>query len=548
MITEPALLRPRIESMKRLGFWKGRTVLDDLERNVARNPDKPALVGYNSTRGTRVSLTSRELAERVNAVAGLLVSLGVRKGDVVAYQLPNWWQFAAIHLAALGIGAITNPIMPIFRQRELAFMLNHGEAKVVFIPKDYRGFDYEEMFAGMTRDIPTVRQVIVVDGAGPNSFEAMVSPFRGKAPPPDALAGRARPDDVIEVLYTSGTTGEPKGVMHTSNTMISNLDPYAERLGLGADDVVLMASPMAHQTGFMYGLMMPISLNCTCVLQDVWAVDKAAEIIETEGVTFTMASTPFLADLTNKAEKNPAPFKSLKIFLSAGAPIPRVLARRANEYLGAKIVSAWGMTENGAVTVTRPEDPPEKAFETDGVCLPGMEARVVGGDDRPLPPGQEGRLQVRGCSNFVGYLKRPEWNATDEDGWFETGDLARMDAEGYVRITGRAKDIIIRGGENIPVVEIEGLVYQHPSVAEVAIVAMPDERMGERACAFVVAKPDAQAALSLGEISNFLLGRNISKTYLPERLEVVPELPKTPSGKIQKFRLREIAKSLKSER
>jgi len=548
MIKEPALLRPRIESMKRLGFWKGRTVLDDFERNLALNPDKLAFVGYNSTRGTRVTLTNRELAARVNAIAGLLVSLGVRKGDVVAYQLPNWWQFAAIHLAALSIGAVTNPIMPIFRQRELVFMLNHGEARVVFIPKDYRGFDYEEMFAGMAKELPTVKQVVVIDGAGPNGFEAMVSPFKGKTPPADAQAGRAGPDDVIEVLYTSGTTGEPKGVMHTSNTMISNLDPYSERLGLGADDVVLMASPMAHQTGFMYGLMMPISLNCTSVWQDVWVVDKAAEIIEKEGVTFTMASTPFLADLTNTAEKNPAAFKSLRIFVAAGAPIPRMLARRASEYLGASIVSAWGMTENGAVTVTRPGDPPEKVFETDGICLPGMEARIIGGDDRPLPAGQEGRLQVRGCSNFVGYLKRPEWNATDEDGWFETGDLARMDAEGYVRITGRAKDIIIRGGENIPVVEIEGLVYQHPSVAEVAIVAMPDERMGERACAFVVAKPDAQAALSLGEISNFLIGRNVSKTYLPERLEVVPELPKTPSGKIQKFRLREIAKSLKPER
>jgi cyclohexanecarboxylate-CoA ligase len=177
-----------------------------------------------------------------------------------------------------------------------------------------------------------------------------------------------------------------------------------------------------------------------------------------------------------------------------------------------------------------------------------METRVIGGDDRPVAPGQEGRLQVRGCSNFVGYLKRPQWNATDEDGWFETGDLARMDSEGYVRITGRAKDIIIRGGENIPVVEIEGLVYQHPSVAEVAIVGMPDERMGERACAFVVAKPNSSGALSLDDISNFLLGRNISKTYLPERLEVIAELPKTPSGKVQKFRLREIAKSLKADR
>jgi cyclohexanecarboxylate-CoA ligase len=199
------------------------------------------------------------------------------------------------------------------------------------------------------------------------------------------------------------------------------------------------------------------------------------------------------------------------------------------------------------VTTTKPGDPPEKAFETDGCPLPGMEVRVVDAENRELPVGEEGRLQVRGCSNFVGYLKRPQLYATDAEGWFETGDLARLDGDGYVRITGRAKDIIIRGGENIPVVEIEGLIYRHPAVQECAIVAMPDPRLGERACAFVVTR--GGAPLTLRELCDFLLEQKVAKTYLPERLELVAELPKTPSGKVQKFRLREmIAETLRAER
>lgn len=546
MTVDPVLLAPRLDEMTRLGHWRGRTILDELARNLEIRPDRIAFIAYRSGEANPAPLTYRELDARADAIAGLLVSLGVGKGDVVAYQLPNWWQFVAIHLAAMKIGAIVNPLMPIFRQRELAFMLGHGEAKVVFIPKTFRGFDYEAMFAGMANDIPCVRNVVVIGGEGPNAFDAMVAPFAGKPVPAAARAGRAGADDVIEILYTSGTTGEPKGVMHTSNTLFSNLDPYARRLGLSASDVVLMASPMAHQTGFIYGLMMPILLGCPGVLQDVWDAGRAAEIVEREGVTFTMASTPFLADLTNAAERNPAAFASLRIFLAAGAPIPRVLVRRATDLLGAKILSAWGMTENGAVTVTKLDSPPEKVFESDGCCLPGMEIRVVGADGAPAEANEEGCLQVRGCSNFVGYLKRPQWNATDAQGWFDTGDLARIDADGYVRITGRSKDIIIRGGENIPVVEIEGLLYRHPAVAEAAIVAMHDERLGERACAFVVARPGA-GPLALKDVADFLAAQNVARNYMPERLEVVDELPKTPSGKIQKFRLREAAKSLKPE-
>jgi cyclohexanecarboxylate-CoA ligase len=329
--------------------------------------------------------------------------------------------------------------------------------------------------------------------------------------------------------------------MHTANTTFSNIVPYAERLALGADDVVLMASPMAHQTGFMYGLMMPILLRARAVLMDIWEARRAVQVIRQEHASFTMASTPFLADLARTVDEDRTPVPSLRTFLCAGAPIPAPLVERARAVLGTKIVSAWGMTENGAVTLIHPDDEDERAFNTDGVALPGVELKVVGPDGQVLPPGQSGELLVRSCSNFGGYLHRPQWNNTDAGGWFDTGDQARLDERGYIRITGRSKDVIIRGGENIPVVEIESLLYRHPAVAQAAIVAYPDERLGERACAAVVPRPGE--TVTLQGLVDYLKGQEVALQYIPEKLLLLEAMPSTPSGKIQKFRLRELVRA-----
>ena len=255
-----------------------------------------------------------------------------------------------------------------------------------------------------------------------------------------------------------------------------------------------------------------------------------------------MGATPFLSDLTEHVAASGEATDSLRVFVSAGAPIPRALVAKARPTLGAAIVSAWGMSENGAVTTTRLDDPEEKTTGTDGLALAGMELRVLDADGGLAAPGSEGALQVRGCSNFVGYLKRPDLDPSDPEGWFDTGDLARMDAEGYIRIAGRSKDIIIRGGENIPVVEVEGLLFRHPAIAEIAIVGYPDARLGERACAYVRLKDGA--TLTLPEVVRYLEEQRMARQYIPERLEIVDALPRTPSGKIQKFKLREIARTL----
>ncbi len=540
---DAVLIAPRRAAAVAAGLWPDRTINDALDDCAARVPDKLALTAAHAEGGEARRFTYRELANMADRIAVGLHRLGVGQNDVVACQLPNWWQFTLMYLACSRIGAVMNPLMPIFRERELSFMLAHGEAKVFVVPKRFRDFDHEQMALDLQAQLPQLKHVVTIDGTGDNSFDKLLAgPAWENEPDARDVLTRHRPgpDDVTQLIYTSGTTGEPKGAMHSANTLMSNILPYAERMALGENDVVLMASPMAHQTGFMYGLMMPIMLRASAVLLDVWAPRKAIELIRDEQVTFTMASTPFLTDLAKNVADSGQPVPSLKTFLCAGAPIPGPLVEQARAALGANVVSAWGMTENGAVTTTLPGDEPSRSVNTDGVPLDGVEVRVVDDAGGPMPTGEPGRLLLRACSNFGGYLKRPQWNNTDAEGWFDTGDLARLDEQGYIRITGRSKDVIIRGGENIPVVEIESLLYKHPAVQQVAVVAYPDERLGERACAVVVPKPGHE--IDLASVVSFLKDNKVALNYIPEKLIVSDAMPATPSGKIQKFKLREMVK------
>jgi cyclohexanecarboxylate-CoA ligase len=521
-------------------YWPGRTLLEYFDEAVAAHPDRQAVVGYVEAVGGRYPLTYAELAERVDRIAAGLLDLGVAPGQVVSAQLPNWWQLAAVHLACLRVGAVTNALMSIFRKRELTFMLGLAESVLLLTPETFNGFDHAALAAELQSELPTLAHVIAVRPGGGGAFDEVLAARTSTEADRAEFARRApSPDDVTQLAYTSGTTGEPKGVMVTSNTALCNVRDFADRLGITADDTVLMASPLAHQTGFLYGLMMPILRGTPVVLQDVWRPARATEIIRSESVSFSMASTPFLTDLAGQAEADPDAFASFRLFLCAGAPVPRDLVRRATKAMNARISSGWGMSEMGAVTVTGPDDPDERVFETDGSPLPGVELRILALDGTVAGPDEEGRLQLRADSLFGGYLKRPDLRGLDAEGWFDTGDLARIDAEGYLRITGRSKDIIIRGGENVPVVEIENLIYGHPDVAEVALVAMPDPRLGERACAFVVPRAGVEP-LTLEAVTAHLMAQGTARQYLPERLEVVDALPRTLTGKIQKFKLRDL--------
>ena len=543
MILDPIISESRIKSATEQGYWQNKTVLEYFDEAVVFDPDKTAIIDYRTETGARYTLSYGELKQKVDRIALGMINLGINKGDVVSFQLPNGWQFIAIHLACLRVGAVSNPLMPIFRHRELSFMLSYAESKLIIIPNEFRKFNYPKMLEELRGDLPNLEHVLVIGGEGENSFEKTLTDtcWEAKMDSKNLFAERKLdPNDVVQLMYTSGTTGMPKGVMHTSNTHVCMNMMFNKRLRLSARDVILMGSPLAHQTGFMYGMISPILLKTTTVLLDSWSADTAWRLIGDEGVSFTMGATPFLADLVDSPLASECSTDAFKTYVCGGAPVPRVLVETGTKLLNINILSVWGMTENGVVTTTRVGDGDDKTFNTDGIPMAGMEVRVVDSNDHELTAGEEGRLQSRGPSTFVGYLKQPEAYGVDGDGWFDTGDLAKMDLDGYIRISGRSKDIIIRGGENIPIVEVENILYKHPLIQDVAIVAMPDVRLGELGCCFITLEQGQ--SISFEQIQSFLNDHGLAKQYWPERLELLDEMPRTASGKIQKFNLREIAK------
>lgn len=535
-------LENRGKAMRAAGLWIDKTMDDFLEAHLAAFPDKEALVGYRVDRDAPFRLTYRQLADRVNRAAAALHRMNVGRGDVVSVQLPNWWEFAVLALACGRVGAAINPLMPIFRERELGFMLEAARSKLLVVPKRYRGFDHEAMARDLQASLPTLRHVVVVDGEGPNGFEVCMqagAATAGIVVPPGASP--LAPDDLAALMFTSGTTGSPKGVMHSSNTLMACMSALSERFGVGADDVYLASTPVGHTTGHVAVVLIGLRQGGTVVLQDLWEGRKGVTIMREEKVTYFAGSTPFLNDVCDAvAQGQPAP-TALRFFLCGGAPIPTVLVERARDAAGITVCSLWGMTEVLSGTLTEPQRAAEKSSATDGRPLEGMEIRITDDDGQPVPRGQAGRLKVRGAQMFLGYLHRPDIVAFDEHGWFDSGDLAWEDAEGYIRICGRTKDVLIRGGENVPVVEIEGLLLKHPAVQSVAIVGYPDARLGERACAFVV--PRAGQTLTLADVQSHMLQCKVAKQYWPERLELIENLPATPTGKVQKFKLKEQAKA-----
>jgi cyclohexanecarboxylate-CoA ligase len=532
----------RIREERARGHWRYETLTSYLDRWATRRPDRIAFVDSAGR------LTWQELARAVDRVAHGLAAHGVGPGTFISCQLPNWIEFALVFLAAERLGAVINPIPPTYRASELRFMLGLLESSVLVIPAGFRGFDYPQMARALRRDLRRLEHVFVVRGRA----EPDMAPFtlltseawedrEGRRP----LTG-TDPDLVHEVVFTSGTTGEPKGVMHALNTVLSIIYPVIERLAFSERDVILMASTLGHQTGYLYGFCLNLLLGSRAVWLDIWNPTAAARLVEAERVTFSMGATPFLQDLAHVDRGHD--LSSFRVFISAGAPIPRPLVPAARARLGCPISAGWGMSENGLVTCNGLDDPDDKVFGSDGAPLTGMELRVVDEAGRALGAGDEGDLLVRGSAQFAGYVKRPgsTADAHTADGWFKTGDRARMDGDGYLTITGRAKDLIIRGGENIPVAEVENLLFAHPKVQGVAIVAMPDPRLVERACAFVIPAPGE--ALTLGELTSYLDAQGIARHKFPERLELVAEFPMTPSGKVQKYRLRQrVAEQLARE-
>jgi cyclohexanecarboxylate-CoA ligase len=526
------------------GWWRDETIVDDLRRATLATPDRTALVCWHADGSDRDVLSYAELSRRVDRLAAGLIGLGVQRGDVVTVQLPNGWPLCVLILACARAGAAVSPVLPTMRRRELEFMLNVTESPIYVGPTTWNRFDYGSMIAEAANAVPTLRRRVLVGDGVPEGDPAVLDFFRDLYGPDwtaehDLLDEReAKADDIAQIMFTSGTTGEPKGVTHTHNTLYAIDKAQADVLHLASNEITAMGSPTTHQAGYTWNLLMPLLLGATAVQVDRWQPDLMLRILEAERVTFFMGAPTFLADLIATQRETGRDLTALSTFATGSAPIAPVLVEQAAEILGCRVYALWGMTENGGVTITRPGDPPLRASESDGSTVPGMWVRIVDDNGNPVPVGTIGNLQCKGAGQCLGYYHRPDLYAESlsDDGWFDTGDLARDDGHGGVRIAGRIKDLINRGAEKIPVVEVEAVLLRYPGVREVAVVGYPDERLGERACAVVIPTDNPP---TLEELCAHLAEDGMAKNYWPERIELVTELPKTPSGKVQKFVLRE---------
>lgn len=493
-------------------------------------------------------LTYRQLDQRSNRFARFLRELGVDGGDVVSYQLPNWIEFPVVYLAVNKLGAVNQPILPEHREHEVEHMVELCGSDVLVVPSCFRGHDYVDMVSRLHEAgrLATDRVIVVggddSDARRETSSGAVFTPFDAARRYDDApVADYPDGDDLAQIVFTSGTTGEPKGVRQTEAIgMEQALALESEALQIDPSDVVFAPAPLGHNTGFQYCLRLPMLKGASAVLFDKWEPAAALETLAEERCTIGRGATPFLKDILDLPGIEDVSLPHLRAFIVGGTSLPAVVVREAYEaFENLTVMSAWGQTENGIVTVTRPGDDPEVVAETDGTVLPHCEIAISSGSEGVATNATTGELVMRGTSLFAGYHRRPELTeaAFTDDGWFKTGDIASLRDDGYITIVGRKKDIIIRGGENISAAEVEEALLEHPAITEVAVVAMPDERLQERPCAYITTSDGT--TLTVADLSRFLEEQGLKRQKHPERVELVADLPRNPSGKVQKFKLRE---------
>jgi cyclohexanecarboxylate-CoA ligase len=505
------------------GLWSGQTIVTALLETASRLPEKIAVVDG------ALRLSFAELAARVATAGRALRALGIGPGDAVAYQLPNWAETVVLAHAVTSIGAVANPVPHIYRARETGFILRESRARAVFVPGTTAGLELRRTIEALRPSLPDLAHVIPVrdETGGGLDFGASCTAAADAAPFTDA-------DSVALLIYTSGTTADPKGVLHTHNTLLAEARSLEGVHGLTPADTVLMPLPLTHISGILHAILVPAALGTTAVLMDRWNPDAARATIARERVTYMVGPPVFVRDLC--AAAGPPP-RTLRLFSCGGADVTPDVVAMAERQLGCVAKRVYGSTEFPTLTTTGPHDAPEKRHRTEGRAIGGAELRVADEHGAACPPGTEGEIVARGPECCIGYRNAAlDAEAFAPDGWFRTGDLGVVDADGYLRITGRKKDIIIRKGENISASEIEQLLVEHPEVAEAAVVGIPDADTGERACAVV--RPETGRQPTLAALTDFLRDRGLSTRKLPERLVLVEDFPRTASGKIQKAVLR----------
>lgn len=512
------------------GHWRRQTIAQHIAQVTLDMPGKLAVRDASGA-----SLTYAELDQRSDRLAGHLASRGVGVGDIVTVCLPNWCETVVVFCAILKLGAVINPLPVTYGRAELAFVLRQCRSKVLLIAAKFRSADFTEMVAALDPALSAGLAVLRIgDGAQP--VGSCLEDAMTHAPIPAAHAGDG--DDVCAVLFTSGTESRAKGGVHTHNTILFGERGMAAVLGASPDDVAFMASPISHATGFLHGFAMTLTTGGTLSLLDVFQGASAAAQMKAHRCTWTMGATPFLADTVAALKASGETLPDLRYFLCGGAPVPEQPVREAAA-IGIRVLSIYGATESPPHTIVHPADPLENSWLSDGRPLAGIEVRIVAADGRDAAVGEVGEAWSRGPNTFIGYLHEPELTrkTLDAEGWVHSGDLARALPDGSIRIAGRLKEIIVRGGQNISVSEVENYLMSHPAVERVAVVGVEHPRLGETGCAVVVPKPGL--TVTLEDLTRFLTDKGVARFKLPERLEVWTALPMTPSGKIQKFAIRQ---------
>jgi non-ribosomal peptide synthetase component E (peptide arylation enzyme) len=522
----------QIAAFKADGRWADTVITDHLARHARERREAIAVTGPNGWR------TWLELAQRVDALACGLLELGLEPGDFIGIQLPNHAEFVESYLAAIRIGLRPMTMMTIFRQQDVEYMLRECGARAVIVIDEHRGFDHAAMAVEARGRVPTLDAVVVVGrpSCGAVAYSSLLAAPSG--PRLDAL--RPDPDAVSRLGFTSGTTALPKAVAHTHNTDDVSPRFVEETLGLGPQTPIWMPSPVAHVTGLLFGVHLAMRCGAKLVLQDRWDPAAALEMIARERPVMTVSATPFLAAMLEEVRRRPVDVSCLRHFLSGGAPTSGALVAAAKERLGWDILRVFGQSEAPLHTMNLPGDPLETLSTTDGCRAPWAEIKIVDPADRSIAMGlgEQGEYAVRGPHVFLGYYGDYESTRAcrDRDGWYFSGDVCTLDVSDRVRYVDRIKDIVNRGGVKLSALEIENAVARHPAVAQVAVLAEPDERLGEHALAIVVLAE--QATLTLDELRDFLREGGVTTQKWPERLVITSTIPVTPTGKVQKAALR----------
>ncbi|ELW1060002.1 TPA: medium-chain fatty-acid--CoA ligase [Escherichia coli] len=522
----------RRAAYRQQGLWGDASLADYWQQTARAMPDKIAVVDNHGA-----SYTYSALDHAASCLANWMLAKGIESGDRIAFQLPGWCEFTVIYLACLKIGAVSVPLLPSWREAELVWVLNKCQAKMFFAPTLFKQTRPVDLILPLQNQLPQLQQIVGVDKLAPATSSLSLSQIIADNTSL-TTAITTHGDELAAVLFTSGTEGLPKGVMLTHNNILASERAYCARLNLTWQDVFMMPAPLGHATGFLHGVTAPFLIGARSVLLDIFPPDACLALLEQQRCTCMLGATPFVYDLLNVLEKQPADLSALRFFLCGGTTIPKKVARECQQR-GIKLLSVYGSTESSPHAVVNLDDPLSRFMHTDGYAAAGVEIKVVDDARKTLPPGCEGEEASRGPNVFMGYFDEPELTARalDEEGWYYSGDLCRMDEAGYIKITGRKKDIIVRGGENISSREVEDILLQHPKIHDACVVAMSDERLGERSCAYVVLKAPHHS-LSLEEVVAFFSRKRVAKYKYPEHIVVIEKLPRTTSGKIQKFLLR----------